>query len=341
MDKEQRKSNIDIDVLLLLKILYKRKIQVGILFAISLVTFGVLSTTVQPTYSSTIRVETNISNVASTRSTRNECNLLYVEQMKNYNVLKPIIDNMYSLTDEQRNNIQLDTFIKQYLDIKIEPETNIIKITGKSSDAEEAKMIANSVAVNFLEFHNNMDHNVSASVMKARLEYDKSSEALNKYVKEHDNMKLESVYQDIWEKINEKSDIDQDNYQVNNGNRISGEFENAVIKASEKSILAKMLDNDERVSGIPKDVLGYFKLRLMAESKYELYIATMKKDEQTKIFNGANGTNTYDVRIIDAEKQTLTKSVPNRNVIILCGVAMGVVLTLIYGGYLYRKEYCK
>lgn len=73
----------------------------------------------------------------------------YIELMKSREVLNPIIEKV-DLTDEERNELKMEDFIKKYLEINNTKKTDLITIAAYGKTPEEAQMISQSVADNFL-----------------------------------------------------------------------------------------------------------------------------------------------------------------------------------------------
>lgn len=73
----------------------------------------------------------------------------YIELMKSREVLNPIIEKV-DLTDEEREKLKMEDFIKKYLEITNTKKTDLITIAAYGKTPEEAQMISQSVADNFL-----------------------------------------------------------------------------------------------------------------------------------------------------------------------------------------------
>ena len=73
----------------------------------------------------------------------------YIELMKSREVLNPIIEKV-DLTDEEREKLKMEDFIKKYLEINNTKKTDLITIAAYGKTPEEAQMISQSVADNFL-----------------------------------------------------------------------------------------------------------------------------------------------------------------------------------------------
>lgn len=73
----------------------------------------------------------------------------YIELMKSREVLNPIIEKI-DLTDEEREKMKADDFFKKYLEITNTKKTDLINIAAYGKTPEEAQMISQSIADNFL-----------------------------------------------------------------------------------------------------------------------------------------------------------------------------------------------
>ena len=82
--------------------------------------------------------------VASSASPEN-----YIELMKSREVIQPIIDGL-DMNEEKKEKMTTDSFIKSNLEITNTKKTDLINITAYGKTPEEAQMISQSVADNFL-----------------------------------------------------------------------------------------------------------------------------------------------------------------------------------------------
>lgn len=73
----------------------------------------------------------------------------YIELMKSREVLSPIIEKV-DLTDDEREKLKMEDFIKEYLEFTNTKKTDLITIAAYGKTPEEAQMISQSVADNFL-----------------------------------------------------------------------------------------------------------------------------------------------------------------------------------------------
>ena len=73
----------------------------------------------------------------------------YIELMKSREVLEPIMEQV-DMPEDDREKLTTENFIKKYLEIKKKKKTDLINITAYGKTPEEAQMISQSVADNFL-----------------------------------------------------------------------------------------------------------------------------------------------------------------------------------------------
>lgn len=73
----------------------------------------------------------------------------YIELMKSREVIQPIIDGL-DMDEEKKEKITTESFIKSNLEITNTKKTDLINITAYGKTPEEAQMISQSVADNFL-----------------------------------------------------------------------------------------------------------------------------------------------------------------------------------------------
>lgn len=73
----------------------------------------------------------------------------YMELMKSREVLEPIIEQV-DMPEEDKEKLTTENFIKKYLEITNTKKTDLINITAYGKTPEEAQMLSQSVADNFL-----------------------------------------------------------------------------------------------------------------------------------------------------------------------------------------------
>lgn len=116
----------------------------------------------------------------------------YIELMKSREVLNPIIEKV-DLTDEEREKLKMEDFIKKYLEITNTKKTDLITIAAYGKTPEEAQMISQSVADNFLALMTKLKKEDNSSVLKflderikiAKEEMETAENKLQAYQQEH------------------------------------------------------------------------------------------------------------------------------------------------------------
>lgn len=116
----------------------------------------------------------------------------YIELMKSREVLNPIIEKV-DLTDEERNELKMEDFIKKYLEITNTKKTDLITIAAYGKTPEEAQMISQGVADNFLALMTKLNKEDNSSVLKflderikiAKEEMETAENKLQAYQQEH------------------------------------------------------------------------------------------------------------------------------------------------------------
>lgn len=116
----------------------------------------------------------------------------YIELMKSREVLNPIIEKV-DLTDEERNELKMEDFIKKYLEITNTKKTDLINIVAYGKTPEEAQMISQGVADNFLALMTKLNKEDNSTTLKflderikiAKEEMETAENKLAAYQQEH------------------------------------------------------------------------------------------------------------------------------------------------------------
>lgn len=116
----------------------------------------------------------------------------YIELMKSREVLNPIIEKV-DLTNEEREKMRTEDFLKKYLVITNTKKTDLINIAAYGKTPEEAQMISQSVADNFLALMTKLNKEDNSSVLKflderikiAKEEMETAENKLQAYQQEH------------------------------------------------------------------------------------------------------------------------------------------------------------
>ena len=109
----------------------------------------------------------------------------------------------------------------------------------------------------------------------------------------------------------------------------------AVADASESAVKAQMANAESDMKQLSEGTLQYIKLKRDAEIKNEVYVALVKQSEQSRI---QATMESMDIQVIDKANLPTKKSAPKRAIITLGGMAVGILLSLLYGFLVYRKE---
>lgn len=116
----------------------------------------------------------------------------YIELMKSREVLNPIIEKI-DLTDEEREKMRTEDFFKKYLEITNTKKTDLINIAAYGKTPEEAQMISQGVADNFLALMTKLNKEDNSSGLKflderikiAKEEMETAENKLQAYQQEH------------------------------------------------------------------------------------------------------------------------------------------------------------
>lgn len=116
----------------------------------------------------------------------------YIELMKSREVLNPIIEKV-DLTDEEREKMRTEDFFKKYLEITNTKKTDLINIAAYGKTPEEAQMISQAVADNFLALMTKLNKEDNSTTLKflderikiAKEEMETAENKLAAYQQEH------------------------------------------------------------------------------------------------------------------------------------------------------------
>ena len=89
----------------------------------------------------------------------------YMELMKSREVLEPIMEQV-DMPEEDKEKLTTESFIKNYLDITNTKKTDLINIAAYGKTPEEAQMISQSVADNFLTLMTKLNKEDNSSSLK-------------------------------------------------------------------------------------------------------------------------------------------------------------------------------
>ena len=89
----------------------------------------------------------------------------YMELMKSREVLEPIMEQV-DMSKEDKEKLTTEAFIKKYLDITNAKKTDLINIAAYGKTPEEAQMISQAVADNFLALMTKLNKEDNSSTLK-------------------------------------------------------------------------------------------------------------------------------------------------------------------------------
>ena len=89
----------------------------------------------------------------------------YMELMKSREVLEPIMEQL-DMPEEDKEKLTTDAFTKKYLEITNTKKTDLINIAAYGKTPEEAQMISQSVADNFLTLMTKLNKEDNSSALK-------------------------------------------------------------------------------------------------------------------------------------------------------------------------------
>ena len=129
-----------------------------------------------PTYESTTTVQTRVTGAGVSGaaaaaaalglgSSMTSPTMSYVELMKSNTVLQPIIDEL-EWDEDEKEFLTPEKFAKKNLQIENTKQTNLIKVTAKGKTPEEAQMISQGVADNFLKLQTDMNQQTQSLLVK-------------------------------------------------------------------------------------------------------------------------------------------------------------------------------
>ena len=109
----------------------------------------------------------------------------------------------------------------------------------------------------------------------------------------------------------------------------------AVAKASEDAIQARKAEKEKELEDFPKDVLEFLNLQRDTSIKETIYTNLIKQAEDNKL---QEAMESMDIQIIDAANLPQSHVYPKKKRFAMVGALIGVLLSLVYSGWQYRKE---
>lgn len=206
MDINNANDNDTIDLRKLFSLMIEKKRIVLAIVVICTIIATIVAFVLPKSYQSTTLVRVKFNNISSMSgyaamaagfgidigSSSSASPESYIELMKSREVLNPIIEKV-DLTDEEREKLKMEDFIKKYLEITNTKKTDLITIAAYGKTPEEAQMISQSVADNFLALMTKLNKEDNSSVLKflderikiAKEEMETAENKLQAYQQEH------------------------------------------------------------------------------------------------------------------------------------------------------------
>lgn len=205
MDINNAKDNDTIDLKKLFSLMMEKKMIVIAIVVICTIIATIVAFVLPKSYQSTtlVRVKSSSSSmsgyaamaagfgidIGGSSSASPES---YIELMKSREVLNPIIEKI-DLTDEEREKMKADDFFKKYLEITNTKKTDLINIAAYGKTPEEAQMISQGVADNFLALMTKLNKEDNSTTLKflderikiAKEEMETAENKLAAYQQEH------------------------------------------------------------------------------------------------------------------------------------------------------------
>ena len=208
MDINNAKDNDTIDLKKLFSLMIeKKKIVIAIIVVCTLIA-TIVAFVLPKSYQSTTLVRVKSNNISSMAGyaamaagfgidigelgSSSSSPESYIELMKSREVLNPIIEKV-DLTDKERQELEIKDFIKKYLVITNTKKTDLITIVAYGKTPEEAQMISQSVADNFLALMTKLNKEDNSTTLKflderikiAKEEMETAENKLAAYQQEH------------------------------------------------------------------------------------------------------------------------------------------------------------
>lgn len=206
MDINNANDNDTIDLRKLFSLMIEKKKIVLAIVVICTIIATIVAFVLPKSYQSTTLVRVKSNNISSMAgyaamaagfgidisANSSDSSESYIELMKSREVLNPIIEKV-DLTDEEREKLKMEDFIKKYLEITNTKKTDLITIAAYGKTPEEAQMISQSVADNFLALMTKLNKEDNSSVLKflderikiAKEEMETAENKLQAYQQEH------------------------------------------------------------------------------------------------------------------------------------------------------------
>lgn len=205
MDINNAKDNDTIDLKKLFSLMMEKKMIVIAIVVICTIIATIVAFVLPKSYQSTtlVRVKSSSSSMSGYAAMAAGFGIdigggssgspeSYIELMKSREVLNPIIEKV-DLTDEEREKMRTEDFFKKYLEITNTKKTDLINIAAYGKTPEEAQMISQGVADNFLALMTKLNKEDNSTTLKflderikiAKEEMETAENKLAAYQQEH------------------------------------------------------------------------------------------------------------------------------------------------------------
>lgn len=109
----------------------------------------------------------------------------------------------------------------------------------------------------------------------------------------------------------------------------------SAASASEVAIREKKTEKEGEIGKLPDAMVSYIQLESESKIKQHIYTTLVQQCEQNKL---QEAMDSMDIQIIDTANLPVEKSAPKRMLIACIGMIVGIIISVIYGFLLYRKE---
>lgn len=109
----------------------------------------------------------------------------------------------------------------------------------------------------------------------------------------------------------------------------------SVASASEAAVRAQFADSELDMAVLSEDALEYLKLKRDADIKNDVYVALVRQCEQARI---QATMDSMDIQVIDKANLPIQRSAPIRKYITLKGMLVGIIISVFYVFWMYRKK---
>ena len=205
MDINNAKDNDTIDLRKLFSLMIEKKMIVIAIIVICTIIATIVAFILPKSYQSTtlVRVKSGSSSMSGYAAMATGFGIdiggsssgspeSYIELMKSREVLEPIIAEL-DLPDEDKEKLTVETFAKKNLEVTNIKKTDLITISAYGKTPEEAQMISQGVADNFLALMTKLNKEDNSSVLKflderikiAKEEMETAENKLQAYQQEH------------------------------------------------------------------------------------------------------------------------------------------------------------